>query len=234
MHTETILQALLQVCQCSGTRGEGISKVMDENKNLWSAVNSQPAGGYPPPIKAFPWFADCAENNALFFDNLLAAMRPTFPDVGKDPSGLAELRFQAPWPGRDYSARLMRFEVRDPADQRACLIRVLDVCKTLLARIDENRRMMELLVAYPNITHPGPQSWLEEFDIFFTDIGFELQWIECPGDVPRRWPQTERCEYCNGRGIEYGCASETGKQCTPCKGTGIFCDRDALMLSCLT
>jgi hypothetical protein len=74
---QKILEFVLKACELSGFRGRGIFSCMNDNAEM-SYVMSDIPGAF----ERFPWIDGCIEHNAIFFDNILAALRPTFPNVG--------------------------------------------------------------------------------------------------------------------------------------------------------
>jgi len=180
---ERALRDLLDVCLYSGTRDKGIAKVMDENRNFMLALLEKPEerrNAYP-----YSWIAEIVEENALFFDNLLAALRITFPDAGRRAHCDWPIK---PWPGQDYGGRLIHFDVNAPTDQRACLFRVLQVCKQLFALMMNNRCLMVFLMNHPDVMNQWVKSWLEEIDCFFVDVQHALSLPDPPEGTLRPWP----------------------------------------------
>lgn len=164
-----ILMRILKVCNGSGHRKRGIFKAMDENRNLYSTLRLQ--SGF---FDKYPWIDGCVEGHDLFFENLLAALRPTFPGVGKhagDPS-----LWPQRWPGRDYSRHVERFQVKYPEDKGACLNRVLAACaeprEGLARRLDQNRRLLLALYTVRETFDQCPyvEGWIELLEIFVMDL----------------------------------------------------------------
>jgi hypothetical protein len=134
--------------------------------------------------------------NDLFFESLIAALRPTYPDGGIQPW----FRIQ-PWRGRYHEDEIMWSEAwaKYHPDEHfgqvgldSCYFRVMSVVNPWVNdRLDDNRRLMEFLLRYPDALSPGPASWLEEFDFFFMDCWETLELVRVSGGRLdfRPWPQ---------------------------------------------
>jgi hypothetical protein len=187
--TDTVLERVVLVCARSGYCGEGIFKAMYENCELMRCLLE-----HPSLMDAFPWFAGCTEEHQIFYENLLSALRPTFPDVGTLP-GLPTRTYS--WPGRSLEKYLTRFADDGEAyTHLACMQRLLQVCGpehgvALRRRLDENRRFMEILISneekLSSICWIG--SWITLNDIFFENLRRALgELAPVAPDYPRPWP----------------------------------------------
>jgi hypothetical protein len=211
---ETILNSLLEVCLYSGTRNMGIAKVMDENRNLLLALLCKKDESNclrPPPCECFPWTETIIQAHDLFFESLLSALRPTFPDAGRHPWNTGR-NFPQRWRGRYYGDEIMWSEewlqltgyrypeqvhahyvsaLADPNNIADCHKRVMKVAHPWLAsRLADNRRLMEFVAVYPEAIKPWVGSWLEEIDFFLLDVWETLEMDEFYRRNPQEYWRT--------------------------------------------
>lgn len=178
--SERLLNGLLNVCLYSGYRGEGIGKAMDENREFLEVLLGRGIEHHrrPPACESFPWMEPIIQRHDLFFESLLAALRPSFPDAGRGP--LAGPDFPRIWRGRYYVDEILwstiwmertGMRITDPEDLRECCDRVMGVVVPWLpGRLEENRRLREFVVRYPDAVCQGAGGWLENIDFFFLDV----------------------------------------------------------------
>jgi hypothetical protein len=176
------LENLVEVCLHSGSRSEGILKVMDENRNFMHALMQK-----PETIIHLPVFAECIAGHDLFFENLLLALG-RFAAPVHAPYRDWSRPFPQPWPGPDYSAALICADDGQADDETTCLRRAEQVCETLAERLNANRLLFVLLMENPDMFHAGPRSWLRENDFFFMDCWQALELPEPPEGSLRPWP----------------------------------------------
>ena len=205
---QRLLDNLFYVCRYSGQWNEGIRKVMLENRNLMKELYKR-----PDTRSRFIWMEDVVTKHDIFFESLLAALRPTFPAIDKDLELAGEMRL-LPWPGRHYSSGEVMWTKEWLANRRdeklggiyshvmddctclsSCLTRILLVCSySLDVRLDENRKIMETILEHPGCMEEWVRSWLEKIDLFFLDVmqALDLEKIyqKYPGKKHgfREWP----------------------------------------------
>ncbi|WP_028317262.1 hypothetical protein [Desulfobulbus elongatus] len=194
---ERTLHNLLYVCLYSGRWGEGIHKVMNENRNVMREIYKR-----PDTRSKFIWMEDVITKHDIFFESLLSALRPTFPSAGKDTHYGENGMPLTPWPGRNYGpAEIMWTEtwaeiwdcqtrslgindfcssvMTDPTCLKSCFRRVMKVCLwSLDIRLDENRYMLETLLANPDALEGWVQCQLEKVDWFLLDVWQALEMDE--------------------------------------------------------
>jgi hypothetical protein len=177
--------------------------MMDENREFLGILLGKNGldNHRPPPCECFPWMETIIQANDLFFESLTAALRPTFPDGGMQPWFTIR-----PWRGRYHADEIMWSEAWTKRKQdvhtgqasfKSCYYRVMSIATLLLAaRLDDNRRLIDFLLRYPDALAAGwAQSWLEEFDFFFMDCWAALEMDEFYRNKPDRrpdfrpWPQ---------------------------------------------
>lgn len=208
---QRLLSNLLYVCRYSGQWNEGIRKVMLENRNLMKELYKR-----PDTRSRFIWMEDVVTQHDIFFESLLAALRPTFPTIDQDLELTGEMRMP-PWPGRHYGpveilwtkewlasksdeklCGMYSHAISDCNCQVSCFSRVLHVCSySLVVRLDENRKFMETILMNPDCMEGWVQSWLEKIDLFFLDVLQALELEELYQTHPdkahgfRSWPCTD-------------------------------------------
>ena len=173
---QRLVNRLLYVCLYSGFREMGIGKIMDENREFLEAYlgRSQTFTTTPPPCECYPWMERIIQDHDLFFESLLAALRLSFPDAGKDPC--FSPRLPRRWRGRYHADEILWSElwmnrtgvqVPDPGSLQDCHARVMCVAVSWLPlRLEENRRLMEFVSTYPAAINPGAIAWLEDITFF--------------------------------------------------------------------
>jgi hypothetical protein len=186
INAQSVLERVLLVCDNSGFRHEGIFKSIAENRNIMGCLLER-----SDILDKYPWFGGCTMELEIFYQNLLAAMRPTFPDVGKDPV----YNYQSSWPGRDYSRYLLIFDDEEAETEKSCLERILAVCgqegEYLLERLDSNRKFMETLLTDLAIKQEigWLEIWIAQNDLFLDDLRRALRQILTPmSKSARQWP----------------------------------------------
>jgi len=185
---ERALRDLLYVCRYSGIWNRGIYHVVEENRNIMQALLSR-----PDTMRRFPWFEFVIARNDLFFENLLSALRPTFPDVGANDvfPDVPPCRLQ-PWPGpAHHNLDIMWSGVdadhvlmQNPEDIANCYTRVLYVCEDVTHKLSYNRDFIETLQAHPDILEAYVLSWLSKIDLFLLDVHQAWGW-DWDADDPR-------------------------------------------------
>ena len=181
---QRLVNNLLYVCRYSGQWNEGIRKVMLENRNLMKELYKR-----PDTRSRFIWIEDIVMQHDIFFESLLAALRPTFPTIDEELE-LTGLMRMTPWPGRNYGLGEVMWTkewlanrgdeklcgiyssvMDDCTSLKSCFGRILLVCLfSLDVRLDENRKIMETILVHPDCMAVWVQSWLEKIDIFFLDV----------------------------------------------------------------
>lgn len=188
------LDNLVYVCRYSGIWNRGIYHVMEENRNLMQALLSR-----PDTMGRFPWFEFVISQNDLFFENLLSALRPTFPDVGANDvfPDVPPCRLR-PWPGQAHNSvdilwgamaadhGLMRL-MKNPEDIHDCYKRVMFVCEDLTHKVNNNREILEILQIHSGMLESYVMSWLSKIDIFLLDVWQALGLDEVLDEYSRPW-----------------------------------------------
>lgn len=202
LYLERVLQVCRQLSDYRHYQGSyNIFYLSAENARIMACLQR-----FPKTVATvFPWTIDAIERNDLFFENLLSALCPTYPDVGFYPLDHPDFenhhidlyfaRRSVLWTGRDYSHELIRFENSDSNNKEACLNRVLKVCRyQLFERLKSNRQFMASLMHKRYAAVFNRLAWcrghLTSLDIFFMNLYRALQrLIENPGkpDLPD-WP----------------------------------------------
>ena len=193
---QRLVNRLLYVCLYSGFREMGIGKIMDENREFLEAYlgRSQTFTTTPPPCECYPWMERIIQDHDLFFESLLAALRLSFPDAGKDPC--FSPRLPRRWRGRYHADEILWSElwmnrtgvqVPDPGSLQDCHARVMCVAVPWLSlRLEENRRLIEFVSTYPAAINPGAIAWLEDITFFFWDVWEALELDEYYRQHPER------------------------------------------------
>ena len=191
---ERILNNLLKVCGFSGSHSFGIEKILDCQLRKLSQIddyrefmgvflsNKGDSIGIPPPCECFPWIESIIKAHYLFLESLIAALRPTFPNTGKNTWNDIPPNC---WRGRCYEDEILWSEVWmrendikpfDPCDLKACYDRVLYVVLPWIGRrLDDNRRVAEFLYRHNAAVRPWALSWIENFDFFLLDLWDALE-----------------------------------------------------------
>jgi len=197
---ETILNNLLMVCSHSGRYGRGIYHIMIENRNFMRELLKSPG-----TRSRFIWFEDIICDHELFLQSLLSALRPTFPAVGVNE--IFGLPLRSRWPGRNYGPeeimwteewaslreilgyRPVQDQLTDPLNMESCYARAMKVCMEVPFRLNENRRLLETLLIYPDALEGYTQSWLEKADFFFMNV---WQAAECDAFYQEKYPNRQQ------------------------------------------
>lgn len=198
---ERLLNGLLNVCLYSGYRGEGIGKAMDENREFLEGLLGRGIEHHlrPPACECFPWMEPIVQGHDLFFESLLAALRPSFPNAGRGP--LASPNFPRIWRGRYYADEILwstiwmertGMGIVDPGDMQECYDRVMAVVVPWLpGRLAENRRLRQFVATYPDAV-PWSASWLDNIDFFFMDVWDALELDGICQREPYYWQLEEK------------------------------------------
>jgi hypothetical protein len=189
VEVQKILEFILNVCRLSGVRGRGIFNCMDDNGGLPCVMSA-----VPHVYERFPWIDGCIEHNAVFFENILAALRPTFPNVGLSEMDIEHsIDRQPKWTGRDFRRYCMVFQIYDKEDLFECLKRFISACTVpygvdLLSRLHENRMFLRMLHDHSKFFDQclWVESWLEDFELLFCNINNVTRpyYQEIPGYYP--------------------------------------------------
>lgn len=159
------LSRVLRVCRESGYRKLGIPKRIYENRELVRCLYEQ----HMALGQSFIIFITLAESSRKFFDNIVDALKETFPEVGQFPWDV-DNKPNAPLP-----------EETEPVMK--CLDRLIEICGTSgekLAKLQtENRDIAYLLKNNPAFSERLGfiESWLEDHELFFEDMRHALQGI---------------------------------------------------------
>ena len=190
---EQYLERVLHVCRQLSEYGNnryGIFYLSSENKNILDCLFQHTA-----IIEVYPWVLGVIEGHDIFFGNIINALSPTYPGVGRYPDGetYPYEYYHCNLPGRDY--KLAKFEESDPHDKEACLSRVIKVCRSeLFTRLDWNRQLIGQMEKYPDVFRwiSWSSHHLMSNDIFFMNLYRALEGlikeIEKDSDYPRPWP----------------------------------------------
>jgi hypothetical protein len=188
---QRILEFVLKVCRLSGIRGHGIFSCMNDNSDMAGVMSAVP-GAY----ERFPWIDGCIEANAILFDNIVSALRPTFPKIGIHViDGFEHSYERRPYmlAGRDYSRHCMVFQVEDKEDRLECLRRFISTCvvsryTNLPFRLNENRVLLRTLYDHSDFFDQCLfiESWLEDIELFLCNINSVIRryYSEIPGYYP--------------------------------------------------
>ncbi|HBT97266.1 MAG TPA: hypothetical protein DEB25_06370 [Desulfobulbaceae bacterium] len=202
---ERVLNNVLEVCLYSGTRARGIFNVMDDNRAFMQILLER-----PDTRSRFIWMEDVLTDNDRFFESLLAALRPTFPAASAWRNPVYDHCIFRGWPGRNYGEEEIIWSeawakrnttgklLANRKSLKDCYSRVVEVCLFTDRLLDTNRQVLETLLANPDALSPGPESWLEEFDLFFMDVRQAVDLDEIYKERPnmrtiyRPWPGKEQ------------------------------------------
>lgn len=159
------LNRVLHVCRESGIRKMGIPKRISENRELVRCLYEQ----HMALGQSFILFIKEAESSRRFFDAIVDALKETFPEVGQFPWDV-DNKPNAPLP-----------EETEPVMK--CLDRLIEICGTSgekLAKLQtENREIVYLLKNNATFSERLGfiESWLEDHELFFTDLRHALEGV---------------------------------------------------------
>lgn len=172
------LERVVRVCNES-VNGRGIFHCLDENRNIALALLE-----HPDFSDEEPFFIGCAEAHQTFFMNLLHALQPTFPDVGRSPEYPSGKK--PAWPGRDYSRELCSFTVTSPTCLWECRKRVRYVTMPghrpdVYSMLQFNHEFLKRFYASEFMLKnmPWVESWIQKKEVFFSDLRRAL-WLPAP------------------------------------------------------
>lgn len=191
---ERRLRNLLEVCRHSGYRRMGIGKAIDENREFYEVLvgkASFQAETMRPPVLCYPWMENIIQNHDRFFESLLAALHPTYPDIGGRLSEWTLYSggrpYPRPWRGRYYADEIMwsaewvkrnnmECYLAGQENVQLCHGRVLKVIvPDLVTRMDEHRILLWFIRNDNAGLLTGSVPWLANIYMFFLDIWYAFE-----------------------------------------------------------